>query len=308
VKATAGVPRADLAPFGRLAWVTAAATLALVALGAATLAWGAGLSCPDWPLCQGRALPPLSGGVLLEWGHRAGAALVAVLSLAAASAGIRLRKVRGPWFRGSLVALGLLAAQVLLGGLTIFDRLAPWVVVLHAATATALLALWVRLAVAAGRHERPGSARAPAAGGVRLPGAAVPWAAAASGYATLILGSYVAAAGAGLACPDWPLCGAAPAPGGGWLVLLQVGHRLAAALTLALAGWTAVAYRRSSRLAVPAAAGLGLVAGLALLGAALVAGRLAPAIVVVHFAMAAGTVALLTGLATAAAGGDPGAA
>ena len=29
-----------------------------------------GMTCPDWPLCQGEVVPVLDGGVVLEWSHR----------------------------------------------------------------------------------------------------------------------------------------------------------------------------------------------------------------------------------------------
>ncbi|HEX9307598.1 MAG TPA: hypothetical protein VF894_08915 [Anaeromyxobacter sp.] len=46
----------------RLSVVTAAFALALAVIGGLADPAGASLACPDWPLCNGRALPAMSGG------------------------------------------------------------------------------------------------------------------------------------------------------------------------------------------------------------------------------------------------------
>lgn len=46
------------AAFARLAWVAAALTLAVVVLGAYVRLTHAGLGCPDWPVCYGKATWP----------------------------------------------------------------------------------------------------------------------------------------------------------------------------------------------------------------------------------------------------------
>jgi heme A synthase len=288
----ASVSRERTASFRRWAWWTAAATLVLLALGAATLAWGAGLACPDWPLCRGRVVPAMTGGVVLEWSHRFVVTVVAALTLAAAVVAVRARVPRGTLV-GVLAAVALLGVQAALGALTIFDRLDPAVVMLHAAVGTAFFVLWVCLGVAAGRRPLAG----PSPGAV---GRGLPWIAAAAAYLTLLLGSGSAGSGGGLACPLWPACGVPGAVSGGGLATLQVAHRLSAALTLALVAWATVALRRlpgPSRAAWWAFALLGVQV---LLGAAVVLGRLAPALVVAHFVVAAALVAIMAGTGVAA--------
>jgi len=40
--------------------------LALAVLGSWVRINGAGMTCPDWPLCRGSLVPQLIGGVVLE--------------------------------------------------------------------------------------------------------------------------------------------------------------------------------------------------------------------------------------------------
>lgn len=54
----------------RLSLLTAIATFALIALGGMVHNTGSSLACPDWPLCYGEWLPPMTGGILYEHSHR----------------------------------------------------------------------------------------------------------------------------------------------------------------------------------------------------------------------------------------------
>src|SRR5690242_10695906 len=93
-----------------------------VALFFLLLVWGnlvgglkAGLACPDWPLCQGRMLPPFRIDVWMEFAHRLIAA-VATISLVILSLK-RLRAYRGLAKAVPLAAFGLLACEIAFGAL-----------------------------------------------------------------------------------------------------------------------------------------------------------------------------------------------
>src|SRR5512139_1796729 len=94
----------------RLAVATAVSALALAVIGALVDPEGAQLACPDWPLCQGEALPALTGRVLVEHGHRVVAFGVGALTLALAVLVYRRRSERG-LRRLAGGALALVAAQ-----------------------------------------------------------------------------------------------------------------------------------------------------------------------------------------------------
>src|SRR5688500_16689683 len=117
------------------ATVLVLATWALLVVGASVRVNGAGLACPDWPLCFGEVVPPIDLKVCFEFGHRvrAGGIGLAYLALGALVARRRAelgRGVLGLWASGAVV----LAVQIVLGGLTVLHLLAEWTVASHLVT------------------------------------------------------------------------------------------------------------------------------------------------------------------------------
>ncbi len=120
------------------------ALVALVVIGGTTRVMEAGLACPDWPLCYGALLPghQMNLQVFLEWFHRLDAFLVglALLTLSGLSVAYRARLPRWlPWFAAG--ALALVAAQGLLGALTVLQLLQASTVTAHLITALVLVLL-----------------------------------------------------------------------------------------------------------------------------------------------------------------------
>lgn len=260
----------------------------------------AGLTCPDWPLCHGQLIPPLGGGVVLEWSHRLVAFVEGIVVLGTIASGIRMRR-RITGVTTALVALGtIFAVQVSLGGATVLLGNSPPSVMLHWAMGMALLADLTILAVLS--LAAPAPATGPSRERSRILGsaAAAPAVAAAFAFATMCLGAYVSSSYAGLACAGFPACDAASF---GPAQALQMAHRLAAgAFALTAAYAAASAWQAGpSRARAFTAGGFVLVLVQVVLGAANVYGHLPIALREAHAANAAATFVAFVVAATLAA-------
>ncbi|HLW61047.1 MAG TPA: heme o synthase [bacterium] len=240
---------AAMRAYRTLAVATAVAAYLLILLGGLVRISGSGLACPDWPTCHGRLIPPLQGPVLIEYSHRLVAALVSVLVVATVLAAYRVRRAVPGAASTALWMLAIVVVQIILGALTVKLALTPALVVMHLGVATLFLAGLVIQAAGAVR----GTAGAPPPPGSfhRLVQAAV-----AATYVMILIGGYVAASGAGLACPDLPLCRGPvllPADPGTHIHML---HRAWALLVLGLVLATAASASRVGGRAIAAAAHL----------------------------------------------------
>ena len=131
----------------------ALATLFLIVAGAAVVSHEAGLSVPDWPLSYGKVMPDMRGGVFYEHGHRLVATTVGFLTVVLATL-LAIYEDR-PWIkRLGFLAVGLVIAQGLLGGLTVLLKLPPQVSMAHAALAQAFFTLTVAIALFTSRSFR----------------------------------------------------------------------------------------------------------------------------------------------------------
>jgi heme A synthase len=224
----------------------AAGAAALLAVALAVLgSWvrinGAGMTCPDWPLCRGALVPQLIGGVVLEWTHRAIALTVGFVIVAAFVAGWRERQRVAGVVPTLLALVAIFALQVAVGGITIHEGNSPRSVVLHWSVAMLLLANLVLLALLAFLAPRAGSGLPAIRRGTPFPALVT---ATVLAYATMCIGSYVSSSGAGLACATFPACDGTLA---GTTVpqLVQMLHRFAAGFFV-IAALTAAGFAASS--------------------------------------------------------------
>lgn len=119
-------------------------TWPLLSFGALVRLNGAGLSCPDWPLCYGSLVPPPGFEIAMEVGHRLAATLLGLMIIGILA--LTYRKAEYRRFSGlATAALILVCIQGLLGGLTVTMVLWPPVVTFHLLGGNLLFGLLVYL-------------------------------------------------------------------------------------------------------------------------------------------------------------------
>jgi protoheme IX farnesyltransferase len=109
-------------------------TFFLLLLGAIVHNTQSSLACPDWPLCYGQVFPKMEGGVLIEHSHRLLAFFIGNLTILLVyftNKDKKLSEKHLHLFKMSLLALFLVIAQGLLGGITVILRLPTIVSTMH---------------------------------------------------------------------------------------------------------------------------------------------------------------------------------
>jgi heme A synthase len=238
----------------RLSAASVIVALGTVLLGSWTRINGAGMTCPDWPLCHGMLIPSMADGTVWEWTHRLFAFCVAPLVIAVMIAAWRVRQ-RSPFITPVLGAIGaLFIVQCILGEATVHLSNSPLSVVLHWGTAMAFVAsLCAMTLFASERAPAPSSATR---GEIALTGILA--GTALVSFVTMCVGAYVSSSGDGLACLSIPGCA-------GTVVVLNQGqyaqmlHRFIAAATFfcAVASF-ALVWLRGASTRVRAATSVGL--------------------------------------------------
>ena len=164
-------------------WFAACLTYGLIILGGTVTGSQSGLGCAaHWPVCHGQLLPAANMHSVIEWSHRALAAIVSVVvGVMAVWTFYRTRDSRLRYL--AVVAVGLLLVQVALGAVIVLTGLPALVVAFHDATATLLLAVLMTQALAATRVGRPLG---------RGAASQLLWAAATAALLAVFFGSYLA--------------------------------------------------------------------------------------------------------------------
>ena len=239
---------------------TVACIFALITLGGAVRLTESGLGCPDWPLCHGSILPPLTTPTLIEYSHRMMASFTGVLVLIATLWVWRSHR-KDAWIMvPATLGFLLLIVQVLLGGVTVLSELDAEMVLAHLATAEGLVvSMVVVLMVALGHRPQDGAWSAFRGTGGRLP--LLSTAALVGTFGLLLSGSYVTVSGASASCgQSWPICNGQLVPEETYPII-HMAHRVVALLVGALvlgvlvSAWRHRTDGRGLGLVAPAVAG-----------------------------------------------------
>ena len=258
-------------------WALAAAvlTIGLITYGAWVRVSGAGLGCPDWPLCEGVIVPRLEGATAIEFGHRVYAGATMLATVLATWYAFRSRAVDPRTYRLLLGALVAIVAQAGLGGATVLTELHGMVRLAHLTFSLLTLTL-----LTIGALHALGLTRAAPPGLRRTRALLV-----ATAFVVLVGGSIVGT-NSSAGCPTLPLCDGSV---GAENLTLHMLHRGAASLLLLTFFFTAWQVWRRGGFGLPfhlsLAAGLVSAAQFAV-GVASMAIGLLPELRVLHLALA----------------------
>ena len=232
--------RVTLAHIARLGWITVAFVYALVVIGGIVRITGSGLGCPDWPTCHGSLIPPLDLHTDIEYSHRLTASIVSTLTVVFALS-IFLWARQRRHVIPTVIAVGLLIVQIILGAITVLYELPQTIVTAHLGTALAFFAMMIIISGLLGEKK-------PVAGTYRSARrfAGLALTETILTYGLLLSGSNVRGFGADLVCPGWPLCGRAVIPDSAApFVFVNLFHRTVASIVgLFLIGLIIYAWRR----------------------------------------------------------------
>ncbi len=178
-------------------------TVLLIAMGGILCVTQSIRNCPDWPGCFGSFLPPSETGSILEYTHRALAAISGLLILSSAVVGV-IRRPRLCWVTiPPLVAVILLVEVSYFGAQVVLRGLAPGWAAVDVGSALLVVALMVAAAVMASNCiKHPAAADRLS---FKTPFAQLVLATTAVAYVVLVSGILVAGKSSITACLGWPV-------------------------------------------------------------------------------------------------------
>ncbi|MFB9309701.1 cytochrome c oxidase assembly protein subunit 15 [Agromyces hippuratus] len=142
------------------AWASFVAQVTIIATGGAVRLTGSGLGCPTWPTCTAESLVPtdeLTYHSLIEFGNRMMTGVVGIIALIVFVLVWRIRRERRDLFVLSFIVGVGIVAQAIVGGITVWTGLNPFIVGFHYVSSLALVcvtaAFLARMDAPAGPRE-----------------------------------------------------------------------------------------------------------------------------------------------------------
>jgi cytochrome c oxidase assembly protein subunit 15 len=142
-----------------LRWVAFAgivANVVIVVTGGAVRLTDSGLGCPTWPECTDGSLsttPEMGIHGVIEYGNRLLSSVVSVIALAGVAVALIQRRRRPRTLRPAIAVLAGVAAQGVIGGITVLTGLNPWIVGGHFLVSMAILAAAYTFWRRTGEHD-----------------------------------------------------------------------------------------------------------------------------------------------------------
>ena len=117
-----------------LAWATLISNIGIIVTGGAVRLTASGLGCPEWPRCTAESwvnTPEMGLHGVIEFGNRLLTYVLIAISVAMFLAVVRLARTHRPLVICSLIIGFGIPLQGVIGGITVWTNLNPWVVGLH---------------------------------------------------------------------------------------------------------------------------------------------------------------------------------
>ncbi|MHA7208028.1 COX15/CtaA family protein [Arthrobacter sp. MDT1-65] len=140
----AALPRTTTPLVRRLAVASLVSQIAIVVTGGAVRLTASGLGCPEWPRCTPDSItttPEMGLHGVIEFGNRLLTFVLVIIAVAMIVAVLGMRRDRKDLFRLSVGLFLGIPAQAVIGGITVWTGLNPWVVGLHFVVSMVLVAL-----------------------------------------------------------------------------------------------------------------------------------------------------------------------
>jgi cytochrome c oxidase assembly protein subunit 15 len=116
------------------AWISFAVQTIIIGTGGAVRLTGSGLGCPTWPTCTLDSLVPteeLSYHSIIEFGNRMMTGVVGIVALVLFVLVWRIRRERRDLFVLAFIVGAGVVAQAIVGGITVWTGLNPFIVGFH---------------------------------------------------------------------------------------------------------------------------------------------------------------------------------
>ena len=129
----------------------------IIVTGGAVRLTASGLGCPEWPRCTEDSFvntPEMGMHGVIEFGNRLLTFVLAAIAVLTILALLRLRKTHRNLFVMSVILFLGIPGQAVIGGITVWTDLNPWVVMLHFLLSAAMVSIAVFMAHRIGAERR----------------------------------------------------------------------------------------------------------------------------------------------------------